>query len=106
MVNAAIAVFVEDRLPRLRRLLAAGWVDWSKVKVFTWETAALDPEVARAVDAVVLGYVPDDVEQLRGIEFVDVLADPAAPGSGVPVIARWTVPQLKDAIRAAILELD
>jgi hypothetical protein len=37
---------------------------------------------------------------------VDVLADPALPGSGVPVIARWTLPQLKDAIRAAILELD
>ena len=37
---------------------------------------------------------------------LDVLADPAAPGTGVPVIARWTLQQLKDAIRAAILELD
>ena len=37
---------------------------------------------------------------------LDVLADPAAPGTGVPVIARWTLQELKDAIRAAILELD
>jgi len=80
-------------------------VDWAKVNVFARETSHLDALVARAVDAIVLGRVPD-TDQLVGIDVVDVLADPALPGSGVPVIARWTLPQLKDAIRAAIRELD
>ena len=102
---------MEDRLPGLARLLEAGWVDWPKARLFVWETSGLDPQVARAVDAVVLGPIGDAADQaglagLAGIDMVDVLADPAAPGSGVPVIARWTLPQLKDAIRAAILELD
>ena len=44
--------------------------------------------------------------RLAGIDVVDVLADPAVPGTGVPVIARWTLQELKDAIRAAIKELD
>ena len=80
-------------------------MDWAKVKLFVWETAHLDAPLARAVDAVVLGPVAD-AGRLAGIDVLDVLADPAAPGTGVPVIARWTLQQLKDAIRAAILELD
>jgi hypothetical protein len=105
MVDAADVVFLQDRLPRLRRLLAAGWVEWPKVRLFVQETATLDAEVARAVEAVVLGPLPG-ADELAGVEVVDVLADPAAPGSGVPVIARWTLPQLKAALRAAVLELD
>src|SRR3954470_8794832 len=102
-VDAAVAIFVEERLPGLSRLLEAGWVDWPKVRLFVWETSCLDAVVARAVDAVVLGPVPADAACL---DVLDVLADPALPGSGVPVIARWTLAQLKAAIRAAIVELD
>ncbi len=55
MVDAAEDLFLNDRLPRLTRLLAAGWVDWPKVRLFLTETACLDTPVARAVDAAVLG---------------------------------------------------
>ena len=105
-VDAAVALFVEDRLPGLARLLEAGWVDWAKANLFVRETSHLDPQVARAVDAVVLGQVGEDAAALLALDVLDVLADPADPGSGVPVIARWTLPQLKDAIRAAIVEID
>ncbi|HYY09862.1 MAG TPA: DUF222 domain-containing protein, partial [Kineosporiaceae bacterium] len=105
MVAAAEALFVEERLPLLRRLLAAGWVDWPKVRLFVRSTSPLDGEVALAVEALVIGRLPDP-DVLAGVEIVDVLADPSAPGSGVPVIARWTLGQLQDALTAAVLALD
>src|SRR3954452_22938769 len=37
-VHVADALFVQDRLPRLRRLLRAGWVEWGKVEVYVRET--------------------------------------------------------------------
>ena len=83
-----------------------GWVDWAKARLFVSETSCLHAAVARAVDAVVLGPVADaDPARLAGSRWWTCWPT-RRPGSGVPVIARWTLTQLKDAIRAAILELD
>jgi len=99
-VEAAEALIVQARLPRLRRLLRSGWVDRYKLTTFIAETSHLDAVVANAVERLVLGDIdPDDPDESA---FVDVLADPARPGMGLPVIARMTVPALRDAIRGAI----
>jgi hypothetical protein len=102
-VEAAEALLVTGRLPRLARLLQAGWVDWPQVQTFLRETSHLEPAVARAVEAVVLGDV--ELEGAAGFDVVDSLADAARPGAGIPVVARWTVPKLRLQIRAAILQL-
>ena len=101
-VEAADALLVTPRLPRLARLLQAGWVDWPQVQTFLRETSHLDARVARAVEAVVLG---DGADGSDGFDVVDTLADPTVPGTGIPVVARWTVPKLRLQIRAAILQL-
>ena len=59
-VEAADALFTENRLPRLARLLQAGWVDWSKVQTFVHATTGLDLVVAHAVERMVLGDTPDE----------------------------------------------
>jgi hypothetical protein len=98
-VDAAQALFVQDRLPRLRRLLRSGWVEWAKLDWFVRDTAHLDVVVAHAVERMVLG-------DLDPVEDLDVLADPTQPGLGLPRIVAMTVPQLRAAIAAAIAAID
>src|SRR3954469_25052159 len=98
-VEVADALFLHDRLPRLRRLLRAGWVDWPKLTAFVQDTDGLDLVVARAVERIILGDLDPD-------ETLDVLADPSQPGLGLPPIARMTLPQLRAAIAAAIAAID
>jgi hypothetical protein len=98
-VAAADAVMVQDRLPRLRRLLRAGWVDWPKLQAFVHLTDGLDLVVVHAVERIVLG---DEAST----EELDVLADPTQPGAGLPLIARMSVQQLRTAIAAAIAAID
>jgi hypothetical protein len=102
-VHVADALFVQDRLPRLRWLLRAGWVDWGRVEVFVRETADLDLVVAHAVERIILGDI-DDGDGLA--DALDVLADPTQPGLGLPPIARMTVPELRTAIAAAVAAID
>ena len=98
-VDVAEALFVQGRLPRLRRLLRSGWVDWYKLETFVRETSHLDVVVANAVERMILGEVePDDT--------LDVLADPSQPGLGLPSFVRMTVPQLRSAIAAAAAAID
>ena len=112
LLDAVEALFLQGRLPRLRRLLRQGWVDWTKLDWFVRDTAHLDPFVADAVERLVLGDLPPEVDAgaCAGSgepgEFVDVPADPARPGSGLPGIVTMTVPQLRAAIAAAIAAID
>jgi Domain of unknown function (DUF222) len=98
-VEAAQALFITERLPRLRRLLRWGWVDWYKLDAFVQGTWSLEPVLARAVERIVLGDLDPD-------ESIDVLADPTQPGLGLPPIVRMTVPELRTAIAAAIAAID
>jgi hypothetical protein len=98
-VGAAQALFLTERLPRLRRLLRWGWVDWYKLDAFVQGTWCLEPVLARAVERIVLGDLDPD-------ESLDVLADPTQPGLGLPPIVRMTVPELRAAIAAAISAID
>jgi hypothetical protein len=102
-VAAADAVFLHDRLPRLRRLLRAGWIEWAKLDAFVWDTECLDLVVVHAVERIILGDLePDEYPE----ECLDVLADPARPGLGLPPIVTMTLPQLRAAIAAAIAAID
>jgi hypothetical protein len=74
-VAAADAVFLQDRLPRLRRLLRAGWIEWAKLDAFVRDTEGLDLVVVHAVERIILGDLDID-------ERLDVLADPSQPGLG------------------------
>jgi hypothetical protein len=107
-VYVADALFVQDRQPRLRRLLRGGWVEWAKVEVFVRETADLDLVVAHAVERIILGEEnaddPDDGDELSGA--LDMLGDPTQPGLGVPAIVRMTIPELRAAIAAAVAAID
>ena len=98
-VQAADAIFVQDRLPRLRRLLRSGWVEWAKLDAFVRDTECLDLVVAHAVERIILGDLEPD-------ETLDVVADPAQPGLGLPAIVGMTLPQLRAAIAAAIAAID
>jgi hypothetical protein len=98
-VSVADALFLQDRLPRLRRLLRAGWVDWPKLSAFVHDTDGLDLVVAHAVERIILGDLEPD-------ETLDVLADLSQPGLGLPPIASMTLPQLRAAIAAAIAAID
>src|SRR6185312_12406390 len=103
-VDAAEALFVQGRLPRLRRLLRSGWVEWAKLDWFVRDTCHLDLVVANAVERMVLGDLEPDADECA--PFVDVLADPRQPGLGLPGIVTMTVPQLRAAIAAAIAAID
>ena len=106
-VDAAEALFLKDRLPRLTRLLRSGWVEWVKLDWFVRDTAHLDVVVANAVERMVLGDCSDPKPAVsEHDEFVDVLADPEQPGLGLPGIVSMTVPQLRAAIAAAISAID
>jgi hypothetical protein len=98
-VQAADAIFVQDRLPRLRRLLRSGWVERAKLDAFVRDTECLDLVVAHAVERIILGDLDPD-------ETLDVVADPAQPGLGLPAIVSMTLPQLRAAIAAAIAAID
>jgi hypothetical protein len=98
-VEVADALFLQDRLPRLRRLLRAGWVDWPKLIAFVQDTDGLDLVVAHAIERIILGDLDPD-------ETLDVLADPSQPGLGLPPIVRMTLPQLRAAIAATIAAID
>src|SRR4051794_41337334 len=58
MVTAAEALFLQDRLPGLARLLQAGWGGWPQGRLFVWETAHPDPAGARGGGAGGLGPGP------------------------------------------------
>src|SRR4051812_47330296 len=87
-VEVADALFLQDRLPRLRRLLRAGWVDWPKLAAFVHDTDGLDLVVAHAVDRIILGDhdaddpddtsddTSDDTPEDSPEDSLDVLADP------------------------------
>ena len=109
-VDAAEALFTRGRLPRVERLLRAGWVDWPKVQVFVHATDALDPVVAHAVERIVIGDASDNADPTDAAGGVaggvDVLLDPSRPGLGLPVISRMTLPQLRAAIDAAVAAID
>jgi hypothetical protein len=99
LVDVAEAVLVQNRLPRLRRLLRAGWVDWYKLDFFVRDTAHLDDVVVAAVERMILGDLePDDC--------LDVLADPSRPGLGLPPIVTMTVPEMRAAVAAAVAAID
>jgi hypothetical protein len=104
VVEMAEALFLEGRLPRVRRLAEYGWADPDKVHVFVRETRHLDVAVANAVERIVIGDLPG--EQLECPAALDVLADPAHPGQSLPAFVRLTCPQLRAAIIAAITALD
>jgi len=109
LVDAAEALFIQGRLPRLRRLLRSGWVEWAKLDWFVRDTAHLDVVVANAVERIVLGDLESDAPDVPGAEpgdELDVLADPARPGLGLPRIVSMTVPELRAAIAAAVAAID
>jgi hypothetical protein len=103
-VDAAQALFLEGRLPRMHRLLRYGWVDWHKLDAFVHDTCHLDAVVANAVERIVIGDLPG--EQSECPEDVDVLADPGDPGADLPAFVRMTVPELRTAIAGAITAID
>ena len=103
-VEVAQALFLEGRLPRVHRLLRAGWVDWAKLDAFVHETEHLDPIVANAVERIVVGDLPG--EQRECPDSVDVLADPERPGEELPAFVRLTTPQLRMAIANAITRVE
>ena len=74
-VEAAEALIVQGRLPRLRRLLRAGWVERYKLDTFVAETAHLEAVIANAVERLVLG----DTERHRQA--------PTAPTVWIPRVA-------------------
>jgi hypothetical protein len=98
-VAAADVIFLQDRLPRLRRLLRAGWIEWAKLDAFVRDTECLDLVVVHAVERMILGDLEPD-------ERLDVLADPSQPGLGLPPIVRMTLPQVRAAIAAAVAAID
>jgi hypothetical protein len=109
LVDASEALFMQGRLPRLRRLLHSGWVEWAKLDWFVRDTAHLDVVVANAVERIVLGDLAPDTPDAPGAEpgeELDVLADPTRPGLGLPRIVSMTVPELRAAIAAAVAAID
>jgi hypothetical protein len=106
-LDAARALFLDNRLPRTRALLRAGLLDWTKLCTLLTGTSDLDLEVARAVEA---RLIPDPDLALAAPEGpadpLDVRADPAHPGANLPAITRITNPALERAMGAAIAAID
>jgi len=104
-IDAAVALFLTDRLPRTAALLQAGLLDETKLRTVLSNTAELDDQVCRIVEARV---IPDD--DLDIADPLDVRADPqnplSLPGSALPAVTRMTNPALERALRAAILTVD
>jgi Domain of unknown function (DUF222) len=103
--DAAVALFLTDRLPRTAALLQAGLLDETKLRTLLSNTAELDDRVCRIVEARVIVDADLDVA-----DPLDVGADPrdlhARPGSTLPAVTRMTNPALERALRAAILTVD
>ena len=93
----------KGRLPRLARLLQAGWVDWAKVQ--TVRARHHRPRPRRRARRRTYGPRRHPRRGLGDVD-VDVLVDPARPGLGLPPITRMTLPQLRAAIEAAIAAID
>ena len=102
-LDAARALFLDDRLPRSRALLRAGLLDWTKLRTLLTGTGDLDPDVTRAVEA---RLIPDRDVALADTDPLDVRADPAHPGMNLPAVTRMNNPALERALRAAIAAID
>jgi hypothetical protein len=106
-LDAARALFLDDRLPRTRALLRAGLLDWTKLRTLLTGTADLHPDVARAVEARVIPDADLALATPGGpADPLDVRADPAHPGANLPAVTRMTNPALTRALRAAIAAID
>jgi hypothetical protein len=102
-VDAARALFLDDRLPRTRQLLRAGLLDWTKLRTLLVGTADLHPEVAREVEA---RLIPDGDLAAAEVDPLDVRSDPAHPGAPLPRVTRMTNPAVERALRAAVAVVD
>jgi hypothetical protein len=102
-LDAARALFLDDRLPRSRALLRTGLLDWTKLRTLLTGTSDLHPDVARAVEA---RLIPDPDLALADVDPLDVRADPASPGANLPAVTRMTNPALERALRAAVAAID
>jgi Domain of unknown function (DUF222) len=90
-----------DRLPRSAALLRAGLLDWTKLRTLLSETAALDEQSCRIVEARLIS--DDDVEVADPL---DVRANPARPGAGLPAITKMTNPALERAVIREVQAVD
>jgi hypothetical protein len=102
-LDAARALFLDGRLPRSRRLLQSGLLDWTKLSTVIRATQDLDDDVCRRVEARV---IPDDDLAAAAVEPLDVREDPTRPGANLPAITRMTNPALERELRAAIVAID
>ena len=50
-----LALALESRLPGAKAALRDGIITWSKAEIIVWAAALLDPDEARAAEALVLG---------------------------------------------------
>ncbi|MGZ4603873.1 MAG: DUF222 domain-containing protein, partial [Kineosporiaceae bacterium] len=102
-VDAARALFLDERLPRTGRLLRAGLLDWTKLSTLLSGTRDLTDDVCRLVEARV---IPDTELAAADLDPLDVRADPARSGAPLPAVTRITNPQLERKIREAIVVID
>jgi Domain of unknown function (DUF222) len=100
-VDAAIALFLTDRLPRTAVLLRAGLLDWTKLQTLISGTAGLDEQTCRVVEARVIN--DDDVDVADPL---DVHADPAHPGTALPAVTKMTNPALERAVTREVQAVD
>jgi hypothetical protein len=106
-LDAARALFLEDRLPRSRALLRAGLLDWTKLRTLLTGTGDLHPDVTRAVEARLIPEADLALAAPDGAaDPLDVRADPAHPGANLPAVTRMTNPALDRALRAAVAAID
>jgi hypothetical protein len=104
-IDAALALFLTDRLPRTALLLQAGLLDETKLRTVLSNTAELDDQICRIVEARVIADA-----DLEVADPLDVCADPqdplSRPGTALPAVTRMTNPALERALRAATLTVD
>jgi Domain of unknown function (DUF222) len=100
-LDAAVAVFMTNRLPRTAVLLRAGLLDWTKLQTLLAGTAGLEDQTCRVVEARI---IRDD--DLLVADPLDVRADPARPGAPLPAVTKMTNPALERAVAAEVLAVD
>lgn len=101
-VLVARSLIVDGRHARSARLAHAGLIEWGKLHLLVTRLDGLDPLIA---DLVERRIIPDeDVAPAEGS--LDPRRVPRDPGSDLPFVTRCTLPQLREAIDAAIAAID
>lgn len=100
-VDAAVTLFLTDRLPRTAALLHAGLLDWTKLRTILSATAELDDQTCRTVEARI---IPES--DVAVADSLDVYADPTRPGDPLPTVTRMTNPALERELRRTVQLVD